>query len=319
MGGVVLTGLSEVAGAATERLVSPTGADLLVRHRAVSQPKAVIGIQHGMAEHSARYGAFQDALAQAGYASIVHDHRGHGLTHASDAREGHFADEDGWSKVVADALCVMELARTRHPDAPLFAFGHSMGGIVAANLLLAHADRIGGAAIWNIGFRQGAAGLAFRGLLRLERMRRGSDVPSPLARKLTFDAFNRRFAPNRTEFDWLSRDEREVDLYVADPHCGHPVTVGMWLDVQDGMKRAADDEALIVLPRETPLHVLGGSRDPVTEGGKKAVRLSKRMRATGLSDVTCTVLEGARHEALHETNRNETIAAFIAWLDARFG
>ena len=301
-----------------ERLSSPTGADILARFRDVAEPKAVIAIQHGMAEHSARYAAFQDALAGRGYASVAHDHRGHGNTRAPDAGIGHFAASDGWSRVAEDARFVANEAKRRHPDAPLFAFGHSMGGIVAMSLVLEHAEAFSGAAVWNIGFRQGALGVVFRALLRVERMRRGSDVPSPLARKLTFDAFNRRFAPNRTAFDWLSCDVAEVDRYVTDPHCGHPVTVGLWLAVQDGMRRAADDEALIVLPRDMPFHMLGGSEDPVTEGGSKTIRLAKRMRATGLSDVTCHVLEGARHEALHEVDRDQTISTFIDWLDARF-
>ena len=297
---------------------SPTGARLAAYPREVEAPRAVVCIQHGMAEHAARYARFQDALAEAGFASVAHDHRGHGRTEAAEASLGHFAPAEGWFKVTADALAVADYMRERY-DAPLFIFGHSMGGIVAADLAIHEADRFAGAAVWNIGFRAGALGLAFRTLLRAERFRKGSDVPSELARKVTFGAFNKRFAPNRTEFDWLSRDKAEVDAYVADPHCGHPVTIGMWLDVMEGTRRASDDEPLGLLPKDMPFHLLGGSDDPVTEGGKATIAFGRRLRAADLSDVTTVVLENTRHEALNEVNRDTTTRAFIDWLGVRFG
>ena len=302
-----------------ETLDAPSGARLAVRAVDTGSPRAVVCIQHGMAEHSERYGEFQNALAEAGFASVAHDHRGHGHTEADDAPLGHFAAEDGWGKVMADAHFVATTARERHPAVPLFVFGHSMGGVIAMNLALRHADTFTGLAVWNIAFRQGAKGIAFRTFLRVERMRRGSDVPSALARKLTFDAFNKRFAPNRTEFDWLSRDTNRVDRYVADPLCGFPVTIGLWMDVQEGMAVAADDEVLSVLPRDMPIHLLGGAKDPVTEDGAATIRLAKRLRGAGLSDVTSTVLDNTRHEALNEVNRETTTREFIEWLSKRYG
>ena len=301
------------------RTGSPTGADIAERLLPLEGAKALICIQHGMAEHSGRYWRFQKALAARGYASVSHDHRGHGDTTAPDAAPMFFAPADGWSKVVADARSVAERAAALHEGVPLVVFGHSMGGVVAMSLALAHAEMWSGAAIWNIGFRQGPMGLALRTLLRFERFRRGSDVPSPTVQKLTFEAFNKRFAPNRTRADWLSRDKAEVDAYVADPLCGGPPTIGMWLDVTEGIRRAADDEALSVLPRDMPFHLLGGAMDPVTENGKATAMLARRLRRAGLTDITSTVLDNTRHEALNEVNRATTTNAFVDWLDARFG
>ena len=301
----------------TERLASPTGADLLVRRCAVERPRAVLAIQHGMAEHSERYGRFQRALADAGYASVAHDHRGHGGTTAPDAAVGSFGTA-GWDDVVADAWGVASDASERFDGAPLVVFGHSMGGIVAMSLALRHGAALDGVAVWNIAFASGIEAAAFRAVLKAERFRKGSDVPSALARRLTFDAWNKRFAPNRTEFDWLSRDKAEVDAYAADPRCGHGVTVGMWLDVLDGTARAADDRALGGVPRDLPFHLLGGADDPVTSGGKGTRRIADRLERAGFADVTCEVLPSTRHEALNEVNRDTTTNAFIAWLDARF-
>ena len=297
---------------------SPTGADLAVRRSHVDDPLAVVCIQHGMAEHSGRYGRFMNALAERGYASVAHDHRGHGETTAPDAALGHFAAEDGWAKVRADALAVADFIGAPYEGVPLVAFGHSMGGLVSFDLALTYADRFAAAAVWNIAIPHAAELAALRGVLTFERFRRGSDVPSPLASRLTFEAYNKRFAPNRTAFDWLSRDRAELDAYVADPLCGFDVTIGTWMEIAGAMAGALDDERLRVLPKDMPFHLLGGDKDPVTNEGKGVRRIGDRLRAAGLSDVTDIVLPNTRHEALNEVNRDTTTAAFIDWLDERF-
>ena len=297
---------------------SPTGADLAVRSSHVDDPLAVVCIQHGMAEHSGRYGRFMDALAERGYASVAHDHRGHGATTAPDAALGHFAREDGWAKVRADALAVAGCMEASHEGAPLVVFGHSMGGLVSFDLALNHPGRFAGAAVWNIGIPNATELAALRGMLKFERFRRGSDVPSPLATRLTFEAYNKRFAPNRTAFDWLSRDRAEVDAYVADPLCGFDVTIGTWIEIAEAMARARNDERLRALPKDMPFHLLGGDKDPVTKGGDGVRHIAERLRAAGLRDVTDVLLPNTRHEALNEVNRDTTTNAFIDWLDARF-
>ena len=303
---------------AVETLPAPTGARMAVRYCNVGRPFATLAIQHGIAEHSGRYGRFQQALAERGYASVVHDHRGHGLTEAADSAQGYFAHKDGWEKLRREAMNVALEAKDRTDGAPLVAFGHSMGGLVAFDMVTTDPTPFAGAAIWNIAFMGGIEGAALRALLKAERFRRGSDAPSAFARKLTFDAWNKRFAPNRTGFDWLSRDRAEVDAYVADSHAGHEISIGMWLDVLGAMQRATDDARLAKLPNDMPFHLLGGEQDPVTNGGKGTEAIATRLRKAGLTDVTSTVLNATRHEALNEVNRDTTTNAFIDWLDARF-
>ena len=309
---------ANVATIEAETQAAPTGARVSVRHCEVSEPIAVIAIQHGMAEHSGRYARFQRALADRGYASVSHDHRGHGLTEAADAAQGYFAHEDGWAKLRAEAMHVARDAKERADGAPLVAFGHSMGGLVAFDMVASEPEPFAAAAIWNFAFAGSMLGATLRMVLKAERFRKGSDVPSTLVRSLTFDAWNKRFAPNRTNADWLSRDRGEVDAYIADRHAGHEITVGMWLDVLDAMERLRDDAALRSLPKDMPFHLLGGRKDPVTSGGRGTRQLADRLRRAGLDDVRTVLLENTRHESLNEVNRDTTTNAFIDWLDARF-
>ena len=161
-------------------LESPTGATLAVRHeQAAGKARGIIQINHGLAEHSARYARFARALSEAGYHVYAHDHRGHGETRASDAPPRVFSLEgNGSGKAIADIEAVQTHARKTHPGLPLISFGHSMGGLLAMKHALAHPEGLSAVAVWNSNFSGGIAGRAAQAILRFEKFRLGSDVPS---------------------------------------------------------------------------------------------------------------------------------------------
>ncbi|MCP4074079.1 MAG: alpha/beta hydrolase [Hyphomicrobiales bacterium] len=299
--------------------LSPSGAELcLYNTEALTNAGAVKGIvqiNHGMAEHGARYQRFAAKLSNAGYHVIAHDHRGHGNTKADDAPFGVFSSKNGLQKALDDIAHVNNIARKKYPQLPIILFGHSMGTILGFNYCLKYPETIAAAALWNTGFDTGALAMVFNILLKIERALKGSDVPSRLAQKMTFEDWNRKFAPNRTDFDWLSRDEAEVDKYVADPLCGFPVSIGMWLDVLTGINFGADNKNLTRLPVHLPFHLLAGAADPCSAKGQAVARLAKRLKNAGLENVTLNILPETRHESLNEINRNEITTDFIAWLD----
>src|SRR4051794_38704045 len=85
--------------------------------------RAVIGLVHGLGEHSGRYGHVAARLTDAGYAVCAFDLRGHGASggRRGDTRfEAAFADID---RLLADAA-------DRYPERPLFLYGHSLGGLL---------------------------------------------------------------------------------------------------------------------------------------------------------------------------------------------
>lgn len=298
---------------------SPSGASLnLYSLEALERPRGIVMILHGMAEHAARYQRFAVALSEAGFHVAAHDHRGHGATTAPDAPLGSFARRDGMEAVLADALHVNRHVRDTHPGLPVILFGHSMGGIIATNFLLRHSGTLDGAVLWNFNVDGGPLTALLALLLKAERMFKGSDVPSLIANRLTFEDWNRKFAPNRTDFDWLSRDVAEVDRYVADPLCGFPCSVGLWLDVLTMIRAASSDRALPAIRKDMPLHLLGGASDPSSLNGKAMERLATRLRKAGGSDVTFRLVLQTRHETLNEINRDEETAGIIEWLRARF-
>ncbi|MGN6765026.1 MAG: alpha/beta fold hydrolase [Rhizobiaceae bacterium] len=295
-------------------LNSPTGAALnLLVKKAAEPARAVVQMNHGLAEHAARYARFADHLAEHGFQIYAHDHRGHGGTRAPDAPPGMFARENGAEKVIADVHAIHELIAKEHPGLPVIVFGHSMGGLIALNFVQRHGQRIAGAAVWNANFSAGPAERLARLLLLWERFRLGSDVPSRLLPKLTFQAWARQIPGRCTKFDWLSRDKAEVDAYIADPLCGWDASVSMWLDIFDLIFHGADDRNLAGIKKDLAFHLVGGEKDPATDGGKAVRDLDALLRRLGFSSVAASVYPGTRHESLNEVNRDKVMVDFVEW------
>ncbi|TIO78139.1 MAG: alpha/beta hydrolase [Mesorhizobium sp.] len=299
------------------RLASPSGADLnlYVKH-AGGNPRAVVQINHGLAEHAARYARFADFLGDRGFDVYAHDHRGHGATKAPDAPLGRFADVDGIAKVIADVGAVHDLIAAEHPRLPVIVFGHSLGASIALNFVLRHSWRIHAAAIWNGNFSQGLLGQLALGILGWERMRLGSDVPSRLLPRLTFQAWGKAVPNHRTLFDWLSRDPVEVDKYVADPLCGWDASISMWRDVVGMAQHAGKDSSFTGVRRDLPVNLVGGEKDPASDYGKAVSHLARRMDRMGFSNLVSKVYADTRHESLNEVNRDVVMNDFVAWADS---
>ena len=294
-------------------LKSPTGAVLRYHVAEAAAPRGILTICHGLAEHARRYAPFARAMAAAGFHVYAHDHRGHGETTAPDAPTGRFAHRDGVAAVVADALAVRAEAVARHPGLPVIMFGHSMGGLIAFNTAEQAPEAYAGLAVWNSNLAPGLAGRAAQAVLAVERMLLGSDVPSPLLPRLTFDAWGRAVPGHRTLSDWLSRDPAEVDAYVADPLCGFAPSVSLWQDVFRLTFRAMEPARLARLPRALPIHLVGGGEDPATNKAEATRILSKKLQDSGFSDVTTQIYHEMRHETLNELGREAAIAGFSAW------
>ena len=275
------------------------------------EPRAVVQIAHGMAEHSSRYARFASFLVERGYAVYADDHRGHGKT-VSDADVG-WAGLDGWNAIISDILVLGAHVEKVHPGKERCLFGHSMGSFATMGVML-RSDRYQAYILSGSDEPGGALAFAGKGIARLERMRQGARGQSALLAQMSFGAFNDAFKPARTEFDWLSRDPAEVDAYVADSRCGHRMSNQFWVDFVDGLVKTGSAD-WSKMPRQRPIYVFSGERDPVGKMGKGVRALTARLRRAGFDRLEEKLWPDARHEMLNETNRAEVMAAIGAFLD----
>lgn len=296
-------------------LSTPDGSRLFVNHwHADGPPKAVVMIAHGMAEHSARYARLAAALVADGFAVYAHDQRGHGRT-AEQGVLGHYADEGGWHKVVGDLACLNHHIRQQHPRVPIFLLAHSMGSYIAQAYLMQHSCSLQGAILSGSNYQPLALYRVASLIARFERWRQGPLGHSKLIDFLSFGSFNKAFKPNRTAFDWLSRDPAEVDKYIADPLCGFLCSNQLWVDLIGGFQQITPIKHLAQIDSDLPLLVVGGSRDPVSQG-KRLADLAGALRTAGIRDVQLQIYPDARHEILNESNRDAVIDHLRTWLNA---
>lgn len=260
--------------------------------------RAVLVIVHGMGEHSLRYAETAEFFADNGFVVYAYDHRGHGLSKL-DGREHGDLGENGWASLVNEIGIIVDHAVREHPDLPLVILGHSMGSFATQQYLLSNSD------VPDAVILSGTAALD------------GLEPALDLDEGVDLSAFNAPFAPARTDFDWLSRDEAEVDKYVADEMCGFGIDAAsgkaMFIDA-----RPLGDVAVVGEMRsELPILVAVGEHDPVNGQLALANLLLAHYAAGGLTDVTLQSYPEARHEILNETNRAQVRADLLEWTQER--
>ena len=288
-------------------------------HRWLPEGKAigVVQIIHGMAEHGGRYARIAQTLTDAGYAVYAQDLPGHGRTARAPDELGHFADRNGWSYVIGQINQLRQHIEHEYPQLPLFVLGHSMGSFLLQDYLIEHGRGLAGAIFSASSGDLGPLRVIGLSLLRMESFWYGRRHRSALAELMSFKDFNRRYKPARTDFDWLSRDPAEVDIYANDPRCGFRCSSGLWLDLLSAAGRLDDPQRLATIPKDLPTLIINGSDDAATQGAKGPRALERLYRKAGLSSITTHIYDNARHELLNETCREVVTEDLLRWLQER--
>ncbi|MBB2502354.1 alpha/beta fold hydrolase [Amycolatopsis echigonensis] len=270
------------------------GAVTAYRWDPVGSPAGIVQLTHGMGEHVRRYERVARAFADRGFAVYGQDHRGHGASIAGAPGD---LGPDGWAKLVSDIGVLTGRAREEFPGLPLVLLAHSMGSFATQQYLLDHSADVDA--------------VILTGTAALDVLEPALDLDQPLDLAM----FNAPFQPQRTDYDWLSRDESEVDAYVADPLCGFGIDPVNTKAMFAGARRLADPEEVARMRSDLPLYLAVGEQDPVNGNLALFDVLVQRYRDAGVESVTTRVYPGARHEILNETNRDEVVSDIVSWVD----
>lgn len=276
--------------------------------------RGIVQIAHGIGEYAGRYNPIARLLQQEGFAVYANDHRAHGRTAQIKNLYGHYDGEEYFEDVVKDMHSLFVLMRTDFPEVPVVLFGHSMGSLLSRKYVLEYGHELD--AMILSGTANFIKGLGHFGLLATKTIAaiKGRERGNEKLRALLFDEFNKKFKPNRTTLDWLSRDQAAVDAFERDPYRVENFSMGLLADLISNTRKLNKAAAFINTPDALPILIFSGDQDPVGEMGKGVKKVVAQFKKYGNSDLTFNLYEGGRHEMLNELNREEVENDILSWL-----
>lgn len=254
-----------------------------------SEPRGVLLIVHGLAEHSGRYGNVVNHFVPLGYAVYGIDHLGHGKSDGTRVYVKRFDDYTNTLKVYFDMI------REWQPDKPIFLVGHSMGGLISAVYLLDHQAELAGAVL---------SGPAVK-------------IPNHVTPAMLFlgkilSALIPRFGLLALSADGVSRDPAVVQTYVSDPSVYRgKATARLAAEMLKAMQTINGQAARITLP----ILIVQGSADKlVNPAGAQML-----YEAISSADKEIRIYDGLYHEVFNEPEHDKVLRDVKLWLEAHLG
>lgn len=275
-------------------------------------PIGVVQIIHGISEYIQRYSDFADYLNGLGYVVVGEDHSGHGRSVTGEQIYGYLVG--GWETAVLGIHSLFLSVRSRFPSLPYFMLGHSMGSFLLRTYLGSYGAEISGVILSGTGWQPAILLALGRILCAVESLRLGASSVSCLLQNIMFGPYGKKFAPNRTAYDWLSSDCSVVDAYVNDPLCGFPPSVQLCREMLKGISMIQSKSLLDNMMKTMPILLAAGQMDPVGGMGKGVMRTAEAFRAAGISRVDVKLYQNMRHEILNEHDKQLVYHDISAWM-----
>jgi alpha-beta hydrolase superfamily lysophospholipase len=280
----------------------------------VENPKGVVQIFHGMAEHIKRYDDFARFLNKNHYIVVGHDHRGHGDS-VSESEILGYLGQSGFSNVLEDGYLVSKYIKTNYPNLPIYLFAHSFGSFIAQAYITKYGHELSGLILSGSAKKAGPLIDVALKLGQLQTLFVKDSKKAKFLDKLSFLGYNKKIQSPQTPFDWLSRDESQVKKYIDDPLCGFICTINFFKESSIGLKELYDMNQLKNIPKDLSIFILSGSDDPVGEYSKSVMSLRDQYKALNLSSVEMKLYKGGRHEMLNEINRLEVYEDVLVFIN----
>lgn len=277
--------------------------------------KGIVQISHGIGEHAGRYHSIANALQNEGYEVFANDHRIHGKSVKSEDYLGYYDGDDYFSDALNDMRQLTEIIKTTHPTKKIILFGHSMGSLLSRAYVTKYGEDL--EALILSGTASFMISLGSFGLLSAQFLGKlnGKHRSNELLKNLFYSQFNKKFKPNRTKVDWISSDEHQVDLFEADPLRIENFSLSVFKDILKGSKKMDRNATFEKTPKNLPIFIFSGDKDPVGEMGKGVKKVVKKYKNAGIENLTLKLYKEGRHEMLNEINKEEVEKDVLNWLN----
>ena len=276
--------------------------------------KAIVQFVHGIAEYAERYDDFANFLNTKGILVVAEDHMGHGKSICEVVPRGCFVG--GWHTAVKDTYRLLKNTMDEFPGVPFILFGHSMGSFMARTILARHPESgIAGAVICGTAWMPGAVIGAGKAVANLICKKDGEKNPSPFLQKMMFGSYNKKIEHPRTASDWLTRDNKIVDAYEADPLCGFIPSAGLVRDMMTGLQYIQDPKNLDAMKKDLPVYFIAGGDDPVGGYGDGVRQAAEEFKKHGMEQVDVKIYPLCRHEIHNEINKQEVYGDVASWIE----
>lgn len=277
----------------------------------VENPKEVIIIVHGMAEHIERYDELASFLNSNNYIVYGLDQRGNGKTLG---RRGYFCDKNGHKRVVEDQLEFYNFVKQENEGLDISYIGHSMGSFITRDLLTRD---INVKKVILSGARHEYKKNIILGKLMVDTITffRGKTKEAHFIDNYLNGPFAKSVKDPITKFDWISRDQYEVAQYINDCNCGFICTNQFYKDLVRIVAFASKAKNIRKIDSNLPILLYSGDHDPVSGmGGEYVKNLESLFKSCDLN-VRLHLNPGGRHENIKETNKQEVFDYFLNFLD----
>lgn len=278
------------------------------------QPKAIVQILHGMAEHKERYEELCQVLGKLGYIVIIADHRGHGESINETVPLGQFADKDGWMINLKDQHMFSQAVKSIHRDLPFFVIGHSMGSLIACSYLKQYESEMDGMILSGMPAYNSAVPMG-KTLCAIACKTKGNTGHSKMIRNMAEGGYIKTISHPKTPYDWLSYNEENVLAYQDDPLCGFSFTNRGYGDLMDGMMDVFDKPDWHVQKSNLPILFIAGQDDPCADVPKGFTNSISNLQKAGYANIEANVYENMRHEIFNETQRAYVYKDVAGWLN----
>ena len=278
-----------------------------------NEVRGILQISHGMVEYVNRYDRFATFLAERGFLVVGNDHLGHGNTVREEQELGYFG-ENGSQTVVNDLYEVTKYMKKQYPNIPYYVLGHSMGSFIIRRYIMTYGSSVDGTIIMGTGSQPDVVLKVGKMVVKLLSKIKGAKYRSQFVDKMAFGTYNKKFAPVRTNKDWLTKDTDVVDDYIQHPFCSFLFTLNGFYTLFDTISFIQIKENISRIPKEMPIFMIAGDMDPVGNYGKAVKQVYRDYQQEGINNIRMKLYSNDRHEILNELDYQVVQQDIYDWL-----